>query len=105
MSAFHYRGGELHCEDVPLSSLAEQFGTPTYVYSQGAIVEAFDRIDRAYADVPHLVCYALKANSNVAICHLLASRGAGMDTVSAGEIYRALIASTPPERIVFAGVG
>jgi diaminopimelate decarboxylase len=105
MSSFHYRGGELHCEDIPLSSIAEQYGTPAYVYSQRAIVEAFDRIERAYADVPHLICYALKANSNIAICHLLASRGAGMDTVSAGEIYRALKAGTPPERIVFAGVG
>lgn len=105
MNAFDYRDGELHCEGVPLRALAEEHGTPAYVYSQGAIVSAFERIERAYADLPHLTCYALKANSNIGICHLLASRGAGMDTVSAGEIYRALRAGTPPERIVFAGVG
>lgn len=104
MDAFHYRGGALHCEDVSLAAIADRFGTPTYVYSQSAILDSLARIEQAFADVPHLVCYALKANSNLAICRLLAERGAGMDTVSAGEIYRALKAGTPPNRIVFAGV-
>jgi diaminopimelate decarboxylase len=97
--------GELACERVPLGEIARRFGTPTYVYSATAIEAAYDRIDRAYADVPHLICYALKANQNLAVAALLARRGAGADIVSGGELFRARRAGFPAERIVFAGVG
>ncbi|HEY3080029.1 MAG TPA: diaminopimelate decarboxylase [Chloroflexota bacterium] len=96
---------ELACEGVSLAEIAARFGTPTYVYSATAIESAYDRLDRAYADVPHLVCYALKANQNLAVAALLARRGAGVDIVSGGELFRARRAGFPSERIVFAGVG
>jgi diaminopimelate decarboxylase len=97
--------GELACEQVALAEIARRFGTPTYVYSAGAIESAYDRIDRAYAGVPHLICYALKANQNLAVASLLARRGAGADIVSGGELFRARRAGFPARRIVFAGVG
>jgi diaminopimelate decarboxylase len=103
MKYITYRENELYCEDIPLSELAEEMGTPLYVYSKNQILENFRSM--AGAGVPYTVCYALKANSNIAILKLLASEGAGADVVSAGEIYLALKAGFPPEKIVFAGVG
>jgi diaminopimelate decarboxylase len=97
--------GVLACEDVPLDRIAREFGTPTYVYSATAVEAAYDRLDSAYANVPHLICYALKANQNLALAGLLARRGAGVDIVSGGELFRALKAGFPAERVVFAGVG
>ena len=105
MNAFQYRQGELCCEQVPLRRLAEEFGTPLYVYSRNHIVGQFTALDRAFRAVDHTICYAVKANSNLAILRALAKAGAGFDIVSAGELYRVLQAGGAPGRCVFSGVG
>lgn len=102
--AFSYRGGELCCEDVPLAGLARRFGTPLYVYSANAIRARYRALIEAFAPDPPLVCYALKANHNLAVIRTLAAMGAGADTVSGGEILRARRAGVPASKIVFAGV-
>jgi len=105
MDSFTYQEGRLYCEGVPLEAIADAVGTPTYVYSGGAILDAYDAYERALAGLPHLVCYAVKANMNLAVLDLLARAGAGADILSGGELYRALRAGFEPQRIVFAGVG
>jgi diaminopimelate decarboxylase len=105
MEAFHYRQHRLLAEDVALADIAERFGTPTWVYSKAAIASAFDEFASAAAGRKVLVCYALKANSNLAIVDLLARRGAGFDIVSGGELERVLAAGGDASRIVFSGVG
>ncbi|MEK6755858.1 MAG: diaminopimelate decarboxylase [Bacteroidota bacterium] len=105
MQYFRYQDNELFCEDVPLSELAEEFGTPLYVYSKNQIVENFRSIEAPLAGTDHVVCYALKANGNLFLLKLLAHEGAGADVVSGGELHQALKAGFPPEKITFAGVG
>ncbi len=102
---FGYRDGQLHCEDLALATLAGRFGTPLYVYSRRAIERAFDRYADALGRRPALVCYAMKANSNLAVLDLLARRGAGFDIVSGGELERVLAAGGDPRKTVFSGVG
>jgi diaminopimelate decarboxylase len=96
---------ELTCDGVSLTRIAREVGTPVYVYSRALIEENFRRFDRAFAPVPHLVCYAMKANGNLAILRALASQGAGVDVVSDGELRAAMEAGFPADRIVFSGVG
>src|SRR5437763_15965825 len=105
MHSFHYRDGELHCEEVSLKKAADEFGTPLYVYSAGTILDHYRRLAAALAPLDHLICYAVKANSNRAILKLLAEAGAGFDIVSGGELYRALTAGGDPAKCTFAGVG
>ncbi len=105
MHSFHYRDGELHCEEVPLSRVANQFGTPLYVYSAGTILDHYRRLDLALSSLDHLICYAVKANSNGAILRLLAEAGAGFDIVSGGELFRVLKAGGAAAKCTFAGVG
>jgi diaminopimelate decarboxylase len=105
MHLFKYKANELHAEDVPLRALAEEYGTPLYVYSYNTILRHIHAYEKAFRGVPHMVCFALKANSNMAILRLLASQGAGADIVSGGELFRALKAGFPSKRIVYAGVG
>lgn len=105
MTYFTYKEKELYCEDVPLKELAEEFGTPLYVYSQNQLVENFRSIDGQVKHLDHRTCYALKANSNISLLRTLAKEGAGADVVSAGELFLALKAGFKPEHIVFAGVG
>ena len=105
MHAFHYRDGQLHCEDVSLAAVAEAHGTPLYVYSAGTILDHYQRLDAAVGTLDHLICYAVKANSNRAILRLLAEQGAGFDIVSGGELYRVLQAGGAASRCTFAGVG
>src|SRR5438046_3417743 len=105
MHSFHYHDGTLYCEDVDLTRIAEKFGTPTYVYSAGTILDHYTRLDAALAPLDHLICYAVKANSNRAILKLLADAGAGFDIVSGGELYRVIAAGGDPARCTFAGVG
>jgi diaminopimelate decarboxylase len=105
VTAFDYRDGELVAEGVALAEIAAKHGTPCFVYSRAAIEDAFSTFDRAFAGVPHLVCYAMKANSNLAIVNLLARLGSGFDIVSGGELARAIAAGADPARIVFSGVG
>ena len=105
MNPFHLSDGELHAEGVPLETIASRFGTPCYVYSRNAIESAFQALDRALTGLPHLICYAVKANSNLAVLDLLARQGAGFDIVSGGELARVLAAGGKPQNIVFSGVG
>ena len=105
MSAFAYKDGELHAEGVPLSAVAAQYGTPCYVYSRAALEGAYREYDEAFAGVEHLVCYALKANSNLAILGMFAKLGSGFDIVSGGELARVLAAGGDPRKTVFSGVG
>ena len=102
---FHYRDGHLYCEDVDLTRIAAELGTPTYVYSAGTILDHYARLDAALAPLDHLVCYAVKANSNRAILNLLVRAGAGFDIVSGGELFRVLAAGGDPAKCTFAGVG
>jgi diaminopimelate decarboxylase len=103
--SFRYRDGQLHCEEVDLRRVAEKFGTPLYVYSAGTILDHYRRLDAALAPLDHLICYAVKANSNRAILKLLADEGAGFDIVSGGELYRVLAAGGDHAKCTFAGVG
>ena len=105
MHSFHYREGELYCEEVALGRAADKFGTPLYVYSAGTILDHYRRLDAALAPLDHLICYAVKANSNGAILKLLADAGAGFDIVSGGELFRVLKAGGTAAKCTFAGVG
>jgi diaminopimelate decarboxylase len=105
MHDFEYRHGELACENLPISRIAKEVGTPCYVYSYATLVRHYRVFDGAFQNVPHIVAYAVKANSNLAILRLMAREGSGADIVSGGELYRALKAGIPPSKIVFAGVG
>nr|MBA3791309.1 diaminopimelate decarboxylase [Rubrobacter sp.] len=105
MDEFHYEAGVLHCEGVPLPEIARGAGTPAYVYSHAALERAYRELDEAFGKLNHLVCYAVKANGNLAVLHALSSFGAGADIVSGGELYRAMRAGFDPKKVVFAGVG
>jgi len=96
---------ELYVENVPLSRIAEQFGTPCFVYSRAALTTAFHDYDEAFGAYPHLICYAAKANSNIAVLDILARLGSGFDIVSGGELKRVLAAGGDPKKVVFSGVG
>src|SRR6266550_3482398 len=102
---FRYHDHKLHCEDVDLERVADRVGTPTYVYSATTILDHYSRLDAALAPIDHLICYAVKANSNRAILKLLANAGAGFDIVSGGELFRVLAAGGDPAKCTFAGVG
>lgn len=105
LKPFEYQRGMLHAEEVPLARLAEEVGTPTYVYSASTIRNQLERVRLAFGKVPHLVCYSVKANSNLSVLRLVADTGAGFDVVSGGELARALESDGDPRSIVFAGVG
>jgi len=100
-----YRDRALYCDDAPLADIAAQAGTPCYVYSSGTILRNFRAYDHSFGDLPHTVCYAVKANSNVALLRLLGGAGAGFDIVSGGELYRVIQAGGDPGKVVFSGVG
>ena len=104
MDAFQYENGQLHAEHVPLASIAEQFGTPTYVYSRAYLEQQFLSYQNALAGRKHMICYAVKANSNIAVLNVLSRLGAGFDIVSVGELERVLAAGGDPAKIVFSGV-
>lgn len=105
MNVFNYRDGELFAEGVALSAIAERFGTPTYVYSRAHIEAQYNAYADALQGMPHLVCFAVKANSNLAVLNVLARLGSGFDIVSRGELERVLAAGGTPDKIVFSGVG
>ena len=105
MHFFCYKGKELYAEDVPVGTLAEKYGTPLYIYSYQTLVRHIRAYDEAYRAYPHIICYALKANTNAAIVRTLAKNGGGADIVSGGELFRALRAGVPSNKIVYAGVG
>ncbi len=105
MHDFVYKNGELHCEGVSIRSVAQRVGTPFYLYSSNTLINHYRAFDNAFAGVPHVICFALKSNSNSAILKLLGREGAGADIVSGGELFRALQAGIDPKKIVYAGVG
>jgi diaminopimelate decarboxylase len=103
--SFRYHNGSLHCEGVNLERVAEKYRTPLYVYSAGTILDHYRRLNSALSEIDHLICYAVKANSNRTIINLLSREGAGFDIVSGGELFRVLAAGGDPQRCTFAGVG
>jgi diaminopimelate decarboxylase len=105
LANFIYKEDDLYCEDVPLREIVEEFGTPLYVYSKNQILDNYRAVHAAFGEINHLICYALKANSNIEILKLLAQEGAGADVVSKGELFLALKAGFPPEKVTYAGVG
>lgn len=105
MDHFQYRDGALFAEEIAVADLAERFGTPLYVYSRATLERHFRAFDEAFGEHPHQVCYAVKANSNIAVLNVLARLGAGFDIVSGGELTRVLRAGGDPDKIVFSGVG
>jgi len=102
---FQYRGNQLYAEGVDVESIVKQFSTPTYIYSRATLERHWNAFDKAFGDRPHLICYAVKANSNIAVLNVLARLGSGFDIVSVGELERVLKAGGQPEKIVFSGVG
>lgn len=105
MHYFQFKGKELFAEDIPVKKLAQKFGTPLYIYSQRTIERHVNAYREAFRDTGHIICYAVKANSNLSILRLLGRMGCGADVISGGELFRALRAGIKPERIVYAGVG
>lgn len=105
MDHFNYKSGELYCEDIPLAQIADQYGTPCYVYSHATLVRHFREFDDPFASFPHLTCYSVKASSNLAILRLFANLGGGFDVVSGGELFRVLEAGGDPGKVVYSGVG
>lgn len=105
MHHFHYAGGKLFCEKLSVESLAKKFGTPLYIHSQRTLADHFQRLDQALAPLDHMICYAMKANSNLAVMRALLNCGSGFDVVSAGELQRVIAAGGDPKKCSFAGVG
>lgn len=105
MNYFHYQNDQLYCEGVSVADIAGKVGTPFYLYSEKTLRQHFRVFDSAFTDLPHIVCYAVKANSNIALLRLFASEGGGVDIVSGGELYRALQAGVDPQKVVYSGVG
>src|SRR5207247_10976353 len=105
MDHFLYQNRTLHCEQIPLSSLAENYGTPLHTYSNATLFHHLRELQRAFAAVEPLICYSIKTNPNLAICRLMQEHGSGFDVTSGGELFRALKAGGRGDKIVFAGVG
>ncbi len=105
MDHFHYDHGQLHCENVPVTQIAAEVGTPAYVYSAATLTHHYDAVARAFAELDPIICYSIKSCANLHICRLLRERGSGFDVVSGGELHRAMAAGADPAKIVFAGVG
>lgn len=105
MDYFEYRNGELFAEDVPVKRIAQEVGTPAYIYSLATLKRHFRVFDEAFSRIPHIICYSVKANSNIALLRAFVKAGGGFDIVSGGELFRALRAGADPKKIVFSGVG
>lgn len=105
MHDFKYIDNELYCEEVSVHKIAEKIGTPLFVYSKKTLLDHYHKLDNAFSAIPHIICYSVKSNYNIAICKTLVKEGAGLDIVSGGELYRAKQAGVNPKKIVFAGVG
>ena len=105
MHYFEYQNGELFAEGVPIRRIAREVGTPAYIYSLATLRRHYRVFDQAFASVPHLVCFSVKSNSNLAVLRAFAKEGSGFDIVSGGELFRALKAGADPKKVVFSGVG
>jgi len=105
MDFFHYEDNELYCEEVLVADIANEVGTPFYLYSHRTIVEHYRKLENAFESIDHLICFSMKSNANLAVCRTLVNEGSGADIVSGGELYKAIKAGFNPQNIVFAGVG
>jgi len=105
MNLFDYKNGILFCEDIPIPQIAEQIGTPFYLYSKNTILRHYRKFEESLTAIDHIVCYALKANPSLGVCKVLAEAGSGMEIISGGELYRALRVGVPPQKIIFNGNG
>lgn len=105
MNNFHYQHNEFYAEAVPMSRIAQEAGTPCYVYSRAAITQSWHQFSEAFGTTPHAICYAVKANSNLAVLNVLARLGSWFDIVSGGELARVIASGAPAKRVVFSGVG
>lgn len=105
MNDFHFLSDELWCEQVTLQEIAERIGTPFYVYSSNTLKNHYRVFDKAFSSVPHIICYSVKSNSNIAVLRLFVREGSGLDVVSGGELYRAAQAGVDPKKVVYSGVG
>ena len=105
MHHFDYKNGHLHAENVAIETIAREVDTPFYLYSHATLSQHFTAFDNAFADIPHITCFAVKSCSNIAILRLFSSLGGGADIVSGGELFRALKAGVDPKKIVYSGVG
>ncbi|MGC9022927.1 MAG: diaminopimelate decarboxylase, partial [Dissulfurimicrobium sp.] len=105
MDHFVFKNGELYCEDIPVKKIAEEAGTPLYIYSTATLERHFKAFEKALVHRNHIICFAVKANSNIAVLNILGRLGAGADIVSGGELFRALKAGIPADRITYSGVG
>jgi diaminopimelate decarboxylase len=105
MNYFHYKDGRLWCEEVPVNDIARDVGTPFYLYSHRTLRHHFRVFDEAFADLPHMICFSVKSNSNIAVLRIFINEGSGVDIVSGGELYRALQAGVDTQKIVYSGVG
>jgi diaminopimelate decarboxylase len=105
MHFFEYKNHQLHCEGIPIQHIAEKVGTPFYLYSYNTLVRHFTVFDKAFGGIPHLICYSVKANSNLALLRIFVNLGGGVDVVSGGELYRAIKGKADPQKIVYSGVG
>ena len=105
MHYFGYKGSKFYCEGVSIESLVKKYGSPLYIYSQRTITEHYQKLDRAMAPVDHLICFAMKSNSNMGVLRTISGLGGGFDIVSGGELQRAMAAGGDPHKCVFAGVG
>ena len=105
MDFFEYKNGELFAEDVPVERIAREVGTPAYIYSLATLRRHFRVFDQAFKKQSHLVCFSVKANSNLAVLRVFVKEGGGFDIVSGGELFRVLKAGSDPKKVVFSGVG
>ena len=105
MDHFNFQSGDLYAEQLPVAQIAERFGTPCYIYSRATLERHYRAFDQALQSIDHQVCYAVKANSNLAVLQVLAQLGSGFDIVSGGELQRVLRAGGDPAKVVFSGVG
>jgi len=105
MHEFRYKNNNFYCENIKVEAIAEKFGTPLYIYSYETLLDHYLKLCVAFRRIKPLICYSVKANSNLAILKALVAKGAGLDIVSGGELFRALKVGCPPQRIVYASVG
>ncbi|MCM8780652.1 MAG: diaminopimelate decarboxylase, partial [Candidatus Omnitrophica bacterium] len=105
MHRFKYRNNHLYCEDIKVQDVVDKFGSPLYVYSYRTLIDHFYKLQTAFRKINPLICYSVKANSNLAILKALVNKGAGLDIVSGGELYRAIKVGCPADKIVYASVG
>jgi len=105
MDFFNYKNGELYCENVPAERIAQQFGTPAYVYSKATLLHHYRQVRDSFAAIKPTICYSIKSCGNIHLCKILAAEGCGFDVTSGGELFRALEAGGDPKKIIYAGVG